>query len=215
MIRLLGIVVAMSLSVSGVSASPAAKAPQDYKGYEIPQYTVLETDGSFEIRRYGSRLVAEVEVEGDRSEAADKGFRLLADYIFGENVSRKEVAMTSPVTQTQTREAIPMTSPVTQSATVQDRWLVQFGMPRSYTPDTLPTPTNNAIRFTLLPEHKALAYRFSGFWKDRTFKEARAELMAYVAVKGLTPVGTPVFAYYDDPFTAPWNRRNEVLQEIQ
>ncbi len=212
MMRLIGTAVALSLYLS---TAHAAEPSQSDKRHEIPHYTVLKTDGAFEIRRYAPRLVAEVEVMGDRSEAANKGFRLLTDYIFGENISHKQVGMTPPVTQTQTHESIPITRPVAQNATKQDRWLVQFGMPRHFTLESLPAPTNSSIHFRKIPEHKALAHPFSGFWKDRRFKEARAELMAYIVVKGLTPVGTPIFLYYDNPDTTPWDRRNEVLQEIQ
>ena len=36
-----------------------------------------------------------------------------------------------------------------------------------------------------------------------------------MAKQGLTPVGEPTFAYYNDPFTPGFLRRNEILYEIQ
>ena len=52
---------------------------------EEPKYDVIQTDGSFEIRKYAPILVAETLVDGDMDEASSKGFRLIADFIFGNN----------------------------------------------------------------------------------------------------------------------------------
>ncbi len=52
---------------------------------EEPKFEVLLTDGSFEIRQYAPYLTAETLVMGDMDEASGKGFRLIADYIFGNN----------------------------------------------------------------------------------------------------------------------------------
>ena len=95
---------------------------------EEPAFKSLVHDGAFEIRDYPSLVVAEVTVSGDQKEAANKGFRLLAGYIFGGNKRRQSIAMTSPVAQAQTSEKIAMTAPVTQ---IQggDKWVVRFTMP--------------------------------------------------------------------------------------
>ncbi len=52
---------------------------------EEPKFEVVLTDGTFEIRNYAPYIVAETWVEGDMDEASSKGFRLIADYIFGNN----------------------------------------------------------------------------------------------------------------------------------
>jgi orotidine-5'-phosphate decarboxylase len=63
---------------------------------EEPAFRSVIHDGAFEIRDYPALTVAEVTVEGDQKEAANKGFRLLAAYIFGGNARRQSVAMTAP-----------------------------------------------------------------------------------------------------------------------
>ena len=80
---------------------------------EQPEYKVAQSCGNIEIRDYAPMIVAEAEVTGERREAIGKGFRLIADYIFGNNTASKKVAMTAPVTQ-QASEKIAMTTPVTQ-----------------------------------------------------------------------------------------------------
>ena len=75
---------------------------------EEPKFEVLLTDGAFEIRKYAPYIVAETMVEGDMDQASSKGFRLIADYIFGNNqavssASSEKIAMTAPVTVTPPR----------------------------------------------------------------------------------------------------------------
>lgn len=53
-----------------------------------PAYSVTEQSPPFELRTYRPRIVAEVVVAGSMDEASDAGFRLLADYIFGNNTAR-------------------------------------------------------------------------------------------------------------------------------
>ena len=70
---------------------------------EEPKYEVVFSEGDMEVRRYAPMLIAEAEVEGSMDEASNKGFRLIADYIFGNNQSsdseqRSKIAMTAPVT---------------------------------------------------------------------------------------------------------------------
>jgi hypothetical protein len=52
---------------------------------EQPAYTVIRSFGDMEVRDYPPMIVAEVEVSGARKQAINAGFRLIADYIFGNN----------------------------------------------------------------------------------------------------------------------------------
>ncbi len=69
------------------------------RAVEEPAFKKVLSDGAFEVRDYPALIVAEVTVTGEQKEAANKGFRLLAGYIFGGNESRKGIAMTAPVAQ--------------------------------------------------------------------------------------------------------------------
>lgn len=204
--RMIGL--AMAVSVLGFSAVAEDKAEdtERYNGYEVPAYTVLDSEGSIELRDYAPHIVAEVTVEGSRRQAASKGFRLLANYIFGGNTTAAKVAMTAPVTQS---EPIAMTAPVTQSG-AGDTWTVRFAMPSSYTLETLPKPKNSAVTLFEVDPGTRLVIRFAGRALTRSLTQYKDRLQSYAKLNGLTLTGGPEYAYYDDPFTLPWRRRNEV-----
>ena len=70
---------------------------------EEPPYQVLQQDGAFEIRQYAPQLVAQTWVEGDMDAASNRGFRRIANFIFGNNQvpnsdQSASIAMTAPVT---------------------------------------------------------------------------------------------------------------------
>lgn len=196
------------------TACGAKEDATSYRGYELPPYKVVEKENQMEIRQYEPQLVAEVTVEGDREKAVNQGFRILAAYIFGENESTAKVAMTTPVTQIPAPEKIAMTTPVTQEQSA-DAWVVRFGMPGQYTVETLPKTKDERIRFAMTKPSRRAAIHFSGFAKDSAIAEQTALLQAFITRKKLTPAGDPVIAYYDDPFTFPWNRRNEILIDVK
>jgi len=179
---------------------------------EHPKYTLVERGGNIEIRDYAPMIVAETEVSGDRREAISKGFRLIADYIFGNNTASKKVAMTAPVTQ-QDSEKIAMTAPVTQQGTGKS-WRVRFIMPSKYTMETLPKPNNAAVELKEVPGKRFAVIRFSGMGGKDSLERHTKELEEFLSAKNLTSLSPPTYAFYNPPWTLPFLRRNEVLVEI-
>lgn len=195
MIRGLNIGLMAALLAAAVSVGADA---QMYRGYETPTYEVTVKNGEFERRSYAPQIVAEVFVEGPREDAISRGFRILADYIFGGNVQEAKVAMTTPVAQ--------------QSADDDDEglWIVTFKMPASYTLETLPKPVSPSIRLRQTQPEDQVVVQFSGRWTDEALTRKELELRAFAAANGFEAKGEPRFYFYDGPFTLPWNRRNEV-----
>lgn len=195
---------------------------------ETPAYTVERTEGPVELRRYPAMVAAEVVTGGARQDGVRAGFSPLARYIFARERAGETIAMTAPVTQTP--EKIAMTAPVTQTAAedaaedaTEDAtedgaddgaedgtWRVRFLMPAGRTRADLPPPAG-AVRLVDLPPQRMAAIRFSGAWSDAAFAEAEARLADWIAAEGLTPSGPPTYAYYNDPFTPSFLRRNEVM----
>ena len=179
---------------------------------EQPEYEVVESQGAIEIRDYAPMIVAEVSVPGDREKAIGDGFRLIADYIFGNNVSAQEVAMTAPVIQ-QAGEKIAMTAPVTQRGG-GDVWMVRFVMPSEYSLHTLPRPNNAQVTLKELAGKRFAVIRFSGRARGKSLEEQTRKLEAYIEARNLQAVSEPTYAFYNPPWTLPFLRRNEIMLEI-
>ncbi len=179
---------------------------------ERPSYSVEISQSPYEIRDYAPTLVAVVHVEGDRSDAVSAGFRILANYIFGDNRAGGKIAMTAPVTQTR-GHAIAMTAPVEQQSDPTG-WEVRFTMPAAYTIDTLPTPNDRRVHIVQVPGQRLAVIKFSGFWSDANLQSHAAQLLAWLKARNLSASATPTYAYYDPPWT-PWFMRTiEVMVEI-
>lgn len=199
-----------------LAASPLmAESPMPkmmYKSTETPAYAVIRSAGKVELRQYAPRITAEVAVTGPRLIAINKGFSVLAGYIFGGNQAQAKVAMTAPVAQAPS-EKIAMTSPVGQSGE-DGAWTVQFTMPAGYTLETLPKPNDARITFAQLPAQRQVAIEFSGLATAGALDSAETDLRAAAASMGLTLGAGPFYYFYDAPMTLPWNRRNEVAFSV-
>jgi hypothetical protein len=179
-----------------------------------PQYMTQIRDGSFEVRTYEPRVVAETTVAGEWREAGNEGFRRLASYIFGKNRRDTKIAMTAPVAQAPANESgggdkIAMTAPVAQRGR-GGTWTVAFTMPEGETLDTLPAPQDPRVVLRELPPARVAVVRFSGRWTDANMKEREAALRRWTDARHLTVVGDAEVNRYDPPFKPWFLRRNEV-----
>jgi hypothetical protein len=177
---------------------------------EEPKFTLVLNEGLFQIRDYQAAVVAEVVVTGDQGEAVSKGFRLLADYIFGGNKRRQSIAMTAPVAQQRTRQEIGPAAPAISTGRTAS-WLVRFTMPSSYSLDQLPAPNNPKVKLNALPPARFAVERFSGLATRRSVAVKTAELDGFLRTHGLHAIGPVVLAQYDPPWTLWFMRRNEVM----
>jgi hypothetical protein len=181
---------------------------------EEPKYTLLEKDQAFELRAYTPKIIAEVIVDGDMREASSKGFRLIADFIFGNNTAQsgksEKISMTAPVSMEPRAEKISMTVPVgVQQAS--DGWKVYFVMPSQYALETLPKPNNPLVGIKQIPSQKFAVVRFSGLVDEEKMANKVVELTHWIEIKKLKMIGAPELARYNPPWTLPFLRRNEVM----
>jgi hypothetical protein len=183
---------------------------------ESPKYQTVRKDRKFEIREYEEYILAEVEIDGDFGSALQKGFRVLADYIFGGNTSRTRINMTVPVTeQAVSSEKIDMTAPVIASAVEEGRtYKIAFTMPSKYTLENLPEPANKRISFRKVGRHEAAALRFSGSLNSRLATRKAKELETWLSENEYSRKSGFVFAQYNPPWIPGVFRRNEVLTEV-
>ena len=181
---------------------------------EQATYTVVKKMNGYEIREYPSHIVAQTTIKGSYGESMNTGFSILAGYIFGGNTKKESIAMTAPVVaQNNTLEKIAMTAPVI-ATDEGDSHTISFGMPGSYTIDTLPTPNDPRIKIETIPAKKYAVMRFSWYRSDNRIKQMQEKLISAIARDGITAKGNPAYAGYNAPWTPPWMVRNEVLVEI-
>jgi hypothetical protein len=169
---------------------------------EEPPFRVIQSEPPFEHRLYSGFVVAETELAGDFDAASRTGFRRVAGYIFGDNQAHSGG----------TRK-IEMTAPVTVEPKEQG-WRLHFVMPSAESISSLPKPNNPDVKLRQIPEHAVAVVRFSGFTTQAAIQEQTTKLRQWMASKQLEASGPAQVARYNDPFTLPWRRRNEILIPI-
>ncbi|QDC80845.1 heme-binding protein [Candidatus Methylopumilus universalis] len=180
---------------------------------EEPEFISIEKKDAFEIREYQPKLIAQVLVNGTFDSASSKGFRLLADFIFGNNKTNegsKKIEMTAPVVTRDASEKIEMTAPVISEET-EKGWYVSFNMPKQYTKETLPVPNNSEVKIIEIPAEKFAVISFSGLVREKKYAEMLSLLNEEMKKRNLDLKGPVILARYNPPWTLPFLRRNELM----
>jgi len=194
----------LSLLLSGSDAMATPEA----------RFNVIEKEKDFELRRYEPHIVAQTIVEGDFEEVGNKGFRRLFEYINGKNRKKISIPMTAPVLEEIASEKIPMTAPVNQERE-NGKWVISFVMPPDYTLETLPEPLDPSVNLKIVPGRLVAALKYSGTWSTNHYGDKQELLEKTIRAHGLIPIGEPVFARYNPPWTLWFLRRNEVLIPVE
>jgi len=120
---------------------------------ESLQYMVERTIGDIEIRQYPDFLITTIDGMAD-----EDAFRILFDYIAGNNRSTEKVSMIVPVISgKERREEISMTTPV-----ISTPGSFSFVMPSRYTLDTIPESSDKRVRMIEVKWRKVAVFGFSG-----------------------------------------------------
>lgn len=185
---------------------------------EEPSYEVIEERQGYEIRRYEPYIIAEVTFYGPYDNVGDRAFRILADYIFGENTSNTKMEMTAPVESATVPGGtkMAMTAPVLSNA-VDDsanRYRYAFVIERQYSLESVPRPLDERIQLRQIGARTVAVHRFSGSWRTSNFEQHKDILLDALQRDGVETIGRPYFARYNAPFVPWFMRRNEVIIEI-
>jgi hypothetical protein len=184
---------------------------------EEPEFTLISQENAIEVREYKPKIIARVEVEGDFDDASSKGFKLLADYIFGNNLLNGEsqkISMTAPVEMTPLAEDIVMTSAIMKGE-ANHKWQVNFVMPKEYKLDSLPRPNNEQVKIIEIPKEKYAVIVFSGLVRDSSYTEKAQLLNDFIMTNNMTQLEAIKIARYNPPWTLPFFRRNELMAKIK
>ena len=197
----------VALGAAGLAIGGLALYFLKERSQEEAEYSVLERDGAFTVRRYARLVTAEVNRFGTMTEALDSGYRALAGYISSKPNARARGA---------DERKIAMTVPVTVSpGKTSGGWTVRFVMPRSWSRASLPEPARD-VALAELPPRTVAAMRFAGTGTDRELvSRKRDELLDWARKRGLTKLSEPEFAAYNAPIVPGTLRRNEWWVEVE
>jgi hypothetical protein len=156
---------------------------------ERPNYQIIHSLSSdVEVRQYESQTWISTAHQNDNT-----SFPVLASYIFGGNMEGQRVAMTAPV--------------------ITDEKM-SFILPLGVSTDNAPTPDGQAIDFTVVPSRKLATLQFSWWTPPDRVAAKTAELLDMLQARGIETTGAPFLMRYNDPWTPPFLRRNEVAIEV-
>eukprot|EP00526_Cylindrotheca_closterium_P009967 CAMPEP_0113612244 /NCGR_PEP_ID=MMETSP0017_2-20120614/5998_1 /TAXON_ID=2856 /ORGANISM="Cylindrotheca closterium" /LENGTH=402 /DNA_ID=CAMNT_0000521269 /DNA_START=2800 /DNA_END=4005 /DNA_ORIENTATION=- /assembly_acc=CAM_ASM_000147 len=190
------------------------------EGLETPDYDIVATSKhngqTIEIRRYKPFSVCAVNMNKPRPEAATEtdnkvrvpeisgasSFGALAGYLFGKNDQSTAMKMTTPV----------FTSPIEDG----DKQM-EFVLPSNYWDDdslgAAPKPlSGSGVSLQQRESQDRAVLMFGGYASKKEVAKRKKELMAALKKDKEWKVDgeEATTAQYNDPFTVPWRRLNEV-----
>ena len=180
--KILSICILSLITISNVMAADEVK------------YTMVSKSELYEIRKYSDRLVIETKTSDQSS-----SFRKLFKYISGNNKDKKEIKMTTPVTQTEKNGNMTM----------------QFYMPTEFDESNVPDPNNSEVKVLNIKGGYYAAIKYSGRASDGNYVKHKDILEDQLKKDKISIISKPIRATYNSPFTLPMLRRNEVMFKIE
>ena len=168
------------------------------KNIETYSYVVTKKYDAFEIRNYEASLFTYVKLSGNKyRDESNKGFSILAGYIFGGNEKNEKIAMTSPV-----------------AMSLEDSMTMMFMVPKKFKKETLPKPDQSEIKFQEEPKKTVAAIAFSGWANDEKIEKYKQKLKSALDAKEIPYTNRFFFLGYNPPYEI-FNRKNEIIVELK
>jgi hypothetical protein len=166
--------------------------------YESASYSVVESDGPYQIREYPDLVLASTPMSRERRD--DGSFMRLFQYISGRNIPEQKVAMTVPVFMERDE---------------QSGASMGFVIPEEIALQGPPMPADERVEVRRRAAGRFAVVRFSGNADESTYEAREAALREWMVNRGLEGSDTSEAAGYDPPWTPAPFRRNEVLIRIE
>lgn len=165
---------------------------------EEQQYETVAQFDQVEIRYYPPALMATVEQKrSPGQQTANSGFMTLAGYIFGDNSTGQEFAMTAPVHMNEQDSMSTMS----------------FVLPSHVQESDLPDPNNPAVQLHRSEEEYVAAIQYGGYRSKESEAKYRQVLLDVLEQQGIQHYGDFRNLGYDPPSKVV-DRRNEVIVSI-
>lgn len=161
---------------------------------ESPDYKVVSSEGSYEIRDYPALTLVSTPMQ---KSGEDGSFMRLFGFISGSNARAEKISMTTPVLKTG-----------------EESRTMSFIVPREVAAKGAPAPANPDVSLGTLSASRFAVYRYSGSVSPTREGVASRKLLDWTASQHLETEGLPFLAYYNPPWTPWFMRRNEVLVKL-
>ena len=157
-------------------------------------YDVLDTlENGVEIMSYPEEMWATT-VADDQNRAFSPLFR----YISGDNERSEKLEMPAPVVTMNTEEGMFMA----------------FIMPERLDMQSIPRPLSSLVKLKLVEPRKLAVIRFSGYMSQESYDKNLKRLREALEERAISTVGEPQLMQYNDPWTPPFYRRNEIALQV-
>lgn len=128
-------------------------------------------------------------------DGGDGSFMRLFRFISGGNEAKQKIAMTTPV----------FMSGGDTNATIA------FVMPAKMKTAEVPEPSDGAVTARELAAGRFAVLRYSGGRNAKKKTESLSRLKTWMEAENLSVLSSPVYGYFDPPWTPAFLRRNEVM----
>jgi len=157
-------------------------------------YQVLETlENGVEIRAYPEEIWATTVAENQND-----AFSPLFRYISGDNERGEKIEMTAPVVTMNTEKG----------------QFMAFIMPERFDIQSIPKPSSSRVKIQLIEPRKLATIRFSGYMTEGNYEKNLELLSKTLEAQGISTEGEPLLMQYNDPWTPPFSRRNEIALQV-
>lgn len=187
------------------------------EGLETPEYSVICNRAGYEIRNYKPFSVCSVAMNKPRPADSSKtdattnpqlagasSFGALAGYLFGKNQESTAMKMTTPVLKTGEGDDSQMSFVLPS-----EFWNGVESAPKPLDKSGVVLEMNDGGDFAVV--------MFGGFAGKKDVEERKKQLLEILSKDSewtAEPNATITLAQYNDPFTPPWKRRNEVSIKV-
>jgi hypothetical protein len=167
--------------------------------YESAEYTVVESDGPFEIRDYPDLMLVSTDMLA-ASKGGDGSFMRLFGYISGANEADQKVSMTTPVFMDDVQQ--------------DSKGRMGFVIPKKVALEGAPKPDATDVKVRKREGGRFAVIRFTGRMDAKSSEKAEKKLRNWAVSMNLRCHDESETAGYDPPWTPGPLRRNEVLVRL-
>lgn len=166
------------------------------KKFENMDQQLIGSINNVNFKTYSQYTLASVKMDGKSLNNAKGKFSVLANYIFGGNSDKKQIAMTSPVIYNMSNYAT-----------------FSFIMPDNYEVSNLPSPNSKEISFKTNKNQCIASITFGGFVNNENCKENYLKLLEVLNANDISHSNDYMLAVYNSPYQII-NRKNEIWIEV-